>query len=152
MFTDVHVVHKSQIAILRDQSGVRKLGLGIFEERLLVGVGRSCVKIKVAFLDILARVVTLAIGQAEQALFEDEILAIPKNGSETGAALAVAPSEEAIFARPINATSRVIVRKMVPGGAVRGVVFAHRAPLRFRQVGPPPLPVPLTATILRQAD
>jgi hypothetical protein len=55
--------------------------LRIFVERFLVGVGRSCVKVKVAFLDILT-VVTLAVGQAEQALLENGILAIPKSGSE----------------------------------------------------------------------
>jgi hypothetical protein len=111
--------------------GVRKLGLRIFIERLLVGVGRSCVKVKVAFLDILA-VVTLAVGEAEQPLLEDGILAIPKSRSETEAALAVTPSQEAIFAPSVNAASRVIVRKIVPAGAARGVVFAHRAPLAFR--------------------
>lgn len=37
-------------------------------------------------------------------------------------------------------------------GEARGVVFAHRAPLALRQVGPPPLLVPLTTTILGQAD
>ena len=139
------------IAIFRDQSGVRKLDLRIFVECFLVGVSRSCVEVKITFFDILA-VVTLAVGQSEQALLEDGILAIPKSGSKTEAALAVAPSEKAIFAPPVNAAARVVVRKIVPGVSVSGVVFANRSPLAFRQVRAPALPVPLTPAILGQAD
>ena len=106
------------IAVFRNQSGVRKLDLRIFVERLLVGVGRSSIKIEITFLDILA-VVALAVGQAEQAFLEDGILAIPKSWSETEAALAVAPTEEAIFTPAVNAASRVIVRKIVPAGTAR---------------------------------
>jgi len=90
-------------------------------------VGGSCVKVKVAFLNILA-VVTLAVGQAEQSLLEDGILVIPKSGSETEAAFAVAPSQEAIFAPPVNTASSVIVRKILPACTVTGVVWRGRLP------------------------
>src|SRR5215469_770261 len=121
---------RTAATVLRDQSGVRKLGLRILVERLLVGVGGSCVKVKVAFLDIFT-VVAFAVSQAEQAFLEDRIFAIPQSQSKTQAALSVAPSKQTIFAPPVNPAPRVIVREILPARTVRGIVFTHRAPLAF---------------------
>jgi len=109
------------------------------------------VEVKVVFLDVFA-VIPLVAGEAEEALLEDGILAVPKSEGETEAALAITPPQQPIFTPPVNSAARVIMRKIVPAFAISGIVFAYRAPLTFRQIGPPALPVPLTTTILGESD
>ena len=114
-------------AILLHQPRVRKLGLRILVERFLVGVGGSSVKVEVTLLHVLA-VVALAVGEAEQPLLENGVLAIPQRGSEAEAALTVAPSQQAILAPAVGAAAGMVVRKIVPAGAVGRVILPDGCP------------------------
>src|SRR5579862_2300983 len=55
--------------------------------------------------------------------------------------MSVAESRNAIFAPAVNARASVFIRKIIPGVAVRAVIFAHRAPLALGQIWPPAFPV-----------
>ncbi len=64
------------VAVGSDKLVVGISRLRILVELLHVGMRRRAVEVEIIFLHILA-VVALAIGQAEQALLEDRILAVP---------------------------------------------------------------------------
>ena len=68
-----------------DQIAVGICVLRIFVEVLHVRVGRRAVEIEVVFLDVLA-VIALAIGQAEQPLLQDRVLAVPQRERQSTAA------------------------------------------------------------------
>ena len=73
--------------------------------------------------------VPLTRREPEEAFFQDRIAAIPESERKAQAAFAVGDPQEAILAPAIDTAAGVIVREVVPGGAILGVVFAHRAPL-----------------------
>ena len=58
------------------QVGVGKGRLGIFVEVFHIGMGRCAVEIEVVLLDVLP-MVAFAVGQAEEPLLEDRVLAVP---------------------------------------------------------------------------
>src|SRR5579863_8018131 len=103
-------------------------------------MSRRAVDVKVALLHILAMIAFIA-GQAEQAFFQNGILTIPQSEGKTEAPLAVADTEQSVFAPAVGATARVIVRKIIPAGAPGGVVLANRPPLPLGKVRTPALPV-----------
>src|SRR5262245_50863854 len=53
----------------------------------------------------------------------------------------VADAGDAVFVPTIGPRPRVIVREVIPGLAVAGIVLAHRAPGAFAQIWPPSFPV-----------
>src|SRR5262249_38314878 len=59
-----------------NQFVVRIGGLWVLVQVLHVGVGRGAVQVEVVLLDVLA-VVSFAVGQSEQTLLENRILAVP---------------------------------------------------------------------------
>src|SRR5262249_41998604 len=129
-------------AILRDEPVVGKFPLRILVEHFQVGVRRRGVEVVVQFLDILA-VVGLAVGQAEEALLEDRVAAIPECDRQTKPLLLIADAGDAVLAPAVHPAAGVVVGKVVPGGAVRTVILAYRSPLAFAQVrspAPPRLP------------
>ena len=63
---------------------------------------RGAVEIEVIFLDVLP-VIALAIGQAEQSLLEDRVLAVPQGDSKTEPLVLVADPGEAILTPVISA-------------------------------------------------
>src|SRR4029079_1354471 len=87
----------SPAPVLLDQAAVRELGLGVLVERLEVGVGRGRVEVEVALLDVLA-VVPLVAREAEEALLEDGVAAIPQRQREAQPALPVADAEQSVLA------------------------------------------------------
>src|SRR5206468_12751482 len=107
-------------------------------------------EVEVALLHVLA-VVALGAREAEEALLQNGIAAVPEREREAQSALAIGDAEESVLAPPIGAAPRVIVREVVPRGAVRRVVFAHRAPLALGEVGPPALPILLAPGIQCEA-
>ncbi len=119
---------------------VRELGLGIFVEHAHVAVCGSGVQIEIALLDILA-VVALIAGEAEEPLFEDRILAIPKAKSKADELVTIAEAADAVFAPAIGAGVGMLERKEFPGGAVGAVILPNRAPLAVGEIGAPALPV-----------
>ena len=123
-------------AVLLDQRGVRERALRIFVEELQPAVGRRGIEVVVELLDVLA-VVALAVGEAEQALLQDRIAAVPKRQREAEPLLLVGNAGDAVLAPAVGPRARLIVRKILPGVAVRAVVLADRAPLPLREIGSP---------------
>src|SRR5262249_19936970 len=104
-----------------------------------VGVGRGAVEVEVVFLHVLA-VVALGIGEAEGALLDDRIDAVPEGEGKAEPLLVVRDAEEAVLAPAVGAGAGVIVGEIVPGAAVLAVVLAAGAPLPLGQVRAPSLP------------
>src|SRR3954453_23119494 len=102
-------------------------------------VGRRIVEVIVIFLDVLP-VVALAVGQAEQPLLEDRILAVPQRDREAQPLLLVADPGDPVPAPVIGARPGLIVAEIIPGVAVRAVILTDRAPLAFAEIGSPQLP------------
>ncbi len=125
--------------VVGNQLRVGEFGLGILVEHPRRCVRRHRVEVVVQFLDVLT-VVALAVGQAEQSLLEDRIALVPQGHRDAQPLLGVAPATDAVLAPAICTAARVIVRQGLPGGAVRAVVLAHRAPLALGQVRAPALP------------
>ncbi len=126
-------------AILLLQLRVRELPLRVLVKHLQIGVGRSGIEVVIELLDVFT-MVALAIIKPEQALLENRIVCVPQRQRQAQALLRVAEATDAILAPAVGATARVIVRKIIPGGAVLTVVFAHRAPLPLGKVGAPLFP------------
>src|SRR5438034_8500016 len=112
---------------------------------------RRRIEVVIAFLDIFA-VVSLAIGQAEEALLDDWIAPIPQRDSKAQPAFAIADSQKPIFPPAIRPASRMVVRQVIPALPVGGVVFSNRPPLPLGQIRPPPLPVFFAVLVLVKTD
>src|SRR5581483_8494940 len=80
-------------------------------------------------------------GQAEQAFLENGIAPVPQCEREAEPALAVGDAEQAVFTPTVCLAAGVVVRKVVPAIAVRGIILPDRAPLAFGEVGAPTLPI-----------
>ncbi len=126
--------------VLMHQPAIRVLGLGILVEIAHPGVGGRGVEIEVVLLDVLA-VVALVAGEAEGALLEDRIAAVPQRQREAQTLLLVADAAHAILIPAVGAGARLVMVEVLPGVAVRAVVLAHRAPGALRQIRPPQAPV-----------
>ena len=101
------------------------------------------VEIEVVLLHVLA-VIPLAAREPEQALLENRVVAVPESHRQAEPSVVVGDPADSVLAPPVRPRPGVIVGEGVPGGAVGAVVFAHRPPLAFGQVGPPPFPVGCT--------
>ena len=122
-----------------DEVGVRERRLRVLVEVLHVRVRRRAVEVEVVLLDVLA-VVALAVGQAEQPLLEDRVLAVPQRQREAEPLLVVGDAGQAVLAPAVGARAGLIVAEVVPGVAALAVVLADGPPLPFAQVRPPLLP------------
>jgi hypothetical protein len=129
----------AELLVFLADLGVGILRVGILVERLGVGMGGGGIEVVVTFLHVLA-VVALVAAEAEEALLEDGVLAVPERGGETQAALAVGPALEAVLAPAVGAAARVVVGKRGPAVAVVGIVLAHGSPLALAEEGPPAPP------------
>jgi len=125
--------------VLAHQVRIGKGGLRILVKHFHVGMRRCCIQVVIEFLDVLA-VIAFAVGQAEQALLEDGISLVPQGERQAQLLLGIGESGNAVFAPSIGAAACVVVRKIVPGIAMRTVVLAHGAPLALTEVWPPSLP------------
>ena len=67
------------------QIAIREFRLRILVEILHVGMRRRAVEIEVVLLDVLA-VIAFAVGQSEQALFQDRVASVPQCEREAQAA------------------------------------------------------------------
>src|SRR5262249_54854093 len=79
----------------------------------------------------------LAVGQAEQALLQDRVRAVPQRQGEAQVLLIVADAGEAVLAPPVGAGARLVVAEVVPRIAGLAVVLAHGAPLSLADVRSP---------------
>src|SRR5262249_7189068 len=96
-------------------------------------------QVVVDLLDVLT-VVALAVGQAEQALLQDRVVAVPQCQRQAEALLVVADAGDAVLAPAVGAAAGVVMGEVPPGVAVGAVVLAHGAPLPLAQVRAPFLP------------
>jgi hypothetical protein len=123
-------------AARRNEVGVREGGLGVLVQVLHVRVGGRAVEVEVILLDVLP-MVALTVGQAEEALLEDRVLAVPQSQGEAEALLVVGDAGEAVLAPAVGAGAGLVVREVVPGVAALAVVFANGPPLPLAEVRPP---------------
>ena len=122
-----------------DQVGVGEFPLRILVEVLHVGVRRRAVEVEVVLLHVFA-VVRLAVGEPEQALLQDGIALVPQREGEAQPLLLVADAPQPVLAPAVSPRPGLVVRKIVPGVAVRAVVLAHGAPLPLAEIGTPFFP------------
>src|SRR4029077_20047148 len=94
---------------------------------------------EVIFLYVFA-VISLAVGQAEQAFFEDRIAAIPQGDAKTQELLGIADPGQSILAPAVCPRAGLVMTEVLPGAPIRAVVLANRSPLPLAEVGPPLLP------------
>ena len=87
--------------------------------------------------------IPLFSGEPEKAFFQDGVAAIPQRQRKAKVLMAVADAGNPVFAPAIGARAGMVVREVVPGGAVRAVVLANGSPLALAQVRSPALPVEL---------
>src|ERR1700730_18630750 len=118
---------------------IRKFALWILVEHLQIRMRRRRIEIVVLLLHILA-VIALAVGQAEEPLFENGIARIPQRHAQAQALLVVGKPADAVLAPAVGATPCMIVREVFPRGAVGAVVLARRAPLALGEIRAPSLP------------
>src|SRR6266700_355358 len=72
---------------------------------------------------------------------------VPERQCETDLLVAVAYSRYSVFTPTIGPGARVIVRQVIPGGAIGTVVLAHSAPGALTHIRSPAFPV--NTTLLR---
>src|SRR4030095_12886685 len=126
--------------VLLHELRVREFPLRILVEHSQVGMRRSGVEVVVKLLSVLA-VVALGVGQSENAFLEDRVFTIPQSERKTEALGIIADAGQTVLAPTIRAAACMVVREMLPGIAVRRVIFPHRAPLALGEVRTPTFPV-----------
>jgi hypothetical protein len=86
--------------------------------------------------------VTFRARDSEQTLFDDWIAAVPQSDRETESAFTIADAKQPVFTPTVSSTAGLVVREIAPGGiAAFAVVFANGAPLAFRKIRAPTLPI-----------
>src|SRR5262249_42106133 len=122
-----------------DEGAVGEGGLGVLVEVLHVRVRRRAVEVEVILLDVLA-VVALTVGQPEQPLLEDGVVAVPQGQGEAEALPVVGDAGQPVLAPAVGAGAGLVVAEIIPGVATLAVVLANGPPLTLTQIGPPLLP------------
>src|ERR1700736_4234006 len=133
--------------IFLDQLCVGEFPLWILVKYLQVGMRRRGVEVIVEFLHIFS-VIALAISEAEESFFQNQVFAVPKRQRKTKALATVADPRNAILAPAISAAARMVVREIFPGVTARTVILAYGAPLTFGEVRSPTFPVRLTRIVI----
>jgi len=85
--------------------------------------------------------VPFAPREPEEAFFEDRIPAIPQGQGKTQPLMIITDAGQTIFAPAVGSGAGMVMRKKVLCSTRGTVVFAHRTPLAFGKVRPPPPPV-----------
>ena len=119
-------------AVFLDQLRVGKCGLRILVERLHVGMRGRGIEVEITLLDVLA-VIALGAGEAEQALLQDRVAAVPQRQREAQPAFAVADAQQPVLAPAIGAAARVVVRKVIPARRRRRNSPRARCPIGARK-------------------
>src|SRR5260370_24226115 len=96
----------------------------------------SVIQIEVIRLDVFS-VIAFAVGEAEETLLQNRILAIPQSDGKTEELPVIADAGQAIFTPVIRSRSGLVVAEICPGVSIRAVVFANRSPLPLGQVRTP---------------
>ena len=129
------------MAFSRIELVVREGALRVVVAPAQPGVAGQRVEVPPVLLDVLP-VIPLRPGQAEHPLLEDGVDAVPEGEGEAQPLVAVADPAHAVLVPAVGAGAGLVVRQVVPGVAVGGVVLADRAPRALREVGSPAMPRP----------
>jgi hypothetical protein len=113
--------------VLLDETLVREHRLRVVVAPLHPRVRRRGVEVPPVLLDVLP-VIALRVGEAEAALLENRVDAVPEGDGEAEPLLDVTDAGEAVLVPPVGSRARVVMREAVPGIAVGAVVLAHRSP------------------------
>src|SRR6185312_3496322 len=108
-------------------------------EVLHVGVRGRAVEVEVVFLHILP-VIALAVGESEEALFQNWIALVPERQRKAESLLVIRNTGQPILAPSVGARTCLVVREVTPRIAILAVILAHRPPLPLAQVRSPLLP------------
>ena len=127
------------LAVLTAQLLIGELRLRVAVEPLHPRVRRRAVDGPPVLLGVLA-VVALLVGEAEEALLEDGVLAVPEGDRDVEEAEAVADAAEPVLTPAVGPRHGVVEGELRPRVALRRVVLAYGAPLPPRQVGAPESP------------
>ena len=127
--------------VLLAQPRIGELRLRIVVTPLQPRGGRRRVGIPPVLLDVLA-VIALVAAEAEDALLQERVAAVPEGEREAHALLEVANTRQAVFVPAVGARASVLMREIVPGRAVIAVVLAHRAPGALTEIRAERLPLP----------
>ncbi len=146
----VLVVASAACPVHRRQLLVGEGGLRILVQEFQVAVSGRGVEVEVVLLHVLA-VVPLGAGEAEETLLENGVVAVPQGQGEAQVLAPVADAGQPVLVPAVGAAASVVVREVVPGGAVLAVILPNRAPGPFRQVGTPSQPVGLAVVVRLQA-
>ena len=138
-------------AVLFHQLRVWKRSLRVLVQVLHVGMRGGAVQIVVTLLNVLSMIALIA-RQAEEPFFQDRIAPVPHGYGEADVLMPVADSRDTILVPPVGPGSRVIVRKIFPGVAIRAVVLADRSPGALAEVRAPALPMRLLFPRLFQSE
>ncbi len=113
-------------------------------------MARRRVDVEIGLLHILAAVALLA-REAEHALLQKGVMAVPECERQTQILTLVADAPEPVLAPTIGARAGLLEGEVIPGLAVCAVVLAHGTPGAFGEVRPPSAPVGRPSTLLLQA-
>ena len=119
------VVRKFPLRVVVSPTQPRVRGSGIAVPPILLGV---------------FAVVALRTRQSEHPLLEVRVTAVPQCEAHTQVLPEGGDTRHAVFVPPIGARHRVVVREVVPGITVSGIVLAHRSPRTLRKVRAPLVP------------
>src|SRR6185369_6582327 len=120
-------------AVLFNQLRIGKRGLRVLVQVLHVGMRGGAVQIVVTLLNVLS-MIALVARQAEEPFFQDRIAPVPHGYGEADVLMPVADSRDTILVPAVGSGSSVIVRKILPGVAIRAVIFSDRSPGAFTEV------------------
>src|SRR3954471_13643938 len=107
------------------------------------------VEVEVVFFNVLA-VVALAVGQAEEALLEDGVAAVPECQRKTEHLFVVADTGKAVLTPVVGARARLVMTEVCPGITILAVILTHRAPLALAKIRAPLAPRNAGLTRFRQ--
>src|ERR1700676_1085299 len=126
-------------AVLLDELRIGKRPLWVLVEHLQVRMRRRGIQVVIELLDVLA-MIGLIVGEAEETLLQNRVMAIPQRHRQAQVLLVVADACDRVLAPAIRPTPRLIVAEVFPGGATARIVFPHRSPLTFAEIGSPASP------------
>src|SRR4029453_3271462 len=115
-------------AALAHQGRAGNPRLRVLVEELHVAMGRRRVEVEVVLLHVLA-VISLVAAEAEEALLQDGVAAVPERQGEAEPSVVVGDPGDPVLAPAVRPRPRVIVREEFPDRSVRTVVPAARSPL-----------------------
>ena len=124
------------VRILLEQPTVGKCALRILVEHFHVGMRRRGIKVVVQFLDILT-MIAFTVGKTKESFFQNRVACVPHGQGQAEALLVIAKASYSVFSPAIGLTPGRVVGQVVPGVAVRTVIFAYSAPLALAEIRPP---------------